>query len=146
MGNTINRRKAAMVLHEMEQALGNFVLDSELDVSRFPEQLIKDITDRERDSKRIFDATRVKDVIEATYLDELFQILIELTKDTSANNYLIALRELFIRFEIYEIRNSISHPNRRFIDPFLVQVGSRSFRSRHRHFRHGKRPKLSCFC
>lgn len=124
MGNPINRRKAAMVLHEMEQALGNFVLDSELDVSRFPEQLIKDITDRERDSKRIFDATRVKDVIEATYLDELFQILIELTKDTSANNYLIALRELFIRFEIYEIRNSISHPNRRFIDPFWYKLAA----------------------
>lgn len=113
-----------MVLHEMEQALGNFVLDSELDVSRFPEQLIQDITNREKDNKRIFDSTKVKDVVEATYLDELFQILIELTKDTSTNNYLIALRELFIKYEIYEVRNSVSHPNRRFIDPYWYKLAA----------------------
>ncbi|QXH63800.1 NB-ARC domain-containing protein [Pseudomonas azerbaijanorientalis] len=124
MTNNLNRRKAAMVLHDMEQALGSYVLDSELDVSRFPEQLIQDIADRERDSKRVFDATKVKDVIEATYLDELFQILIELTKDTSANNYLIALRELFVKFEVYEIRNSVSHPNRRFIDPYWYRLAA----------------------
>lgn len=124
MTTNINRRKAAMVLHEMEQALGNFVLDSELDVSRFPEQLIQDITNREKDNKRIFDSTKVKDVVEATYLDELFQILIELTKDTSTNNYLIALRELFIKYEIYEVRNSVSHPNRRFIDPYWYKLAA----------------------
>lgn len=124
MSNTLNRRKAAMVLHDMEQALGSFVLESELDVSRFPEQLIQDIADREKDSRRAFDATKVKDVIEATYLDELFQILIELTKDTSANSYLVALRELFVKYEVYEIRNSVSHPNRRFIDPYWYRLAA----------------------
>lgn len=124
MTSNINRRKAAMVLHELEQALGNFVLDSELDVSRFPEQLIQDITNREKDSRRQFDNTKAKDVVEATYLDELFQILIELTKDTSTNNYLSALRELFIKYEIYEVRNSISHPNRKFIDPYWYKLAA----------------------
>lgn len=124
MSDNINRRKAAMVLHEMEQALGNFVIDTELDVSRFPEQLIQDIASREKDSNRQFDGTKVKDVVEATYLDELFQILTELTKDTSINNYLVSFRELFIKYEIYGVRNSVSHPNRRFIDPYWYKLAT----------------------
>ncbi|MDI3357557.1 hypothetical protein MO767_24875 [Pseudomonas sp. UYIF39] len=124
MSDNLNRRKAAMVLHEMEQALGNFVIDTELDVSRFPEQLIQDIASREKDSNRQFDGTKVKDVVEATYLDELFQILTELTKDTSINNYLVSFRELFIKYEIYGVRNSVSHPNRRFIDPYWYKLAT----------------------
>jgi len=121
---SVNRRKTAMVLHELEISLGNFILDTEIDASRMPENLIDEIVARERSSQRPFDASKIKNIVEATYIDELFQILIEITKDTSIHQFLIALRENFIKYGIYEIRNMISHPNRPFLDPYWYRLAA----------------------
>ncbi|EFC2661955.1 hypothetical protein CVB73_004609, partial [Escherichia coli] len=46
------------------------------------------------------------------------------TKDTSVNSYLLDLRELFILYSMYHVRNVISHPNRKFIDSFWYKTAA----------------------
>ena len=122
MNPEINRRKTSMVLHELEMALGNYVVNREITVDNIPNKLIEDIAKRELSRNRNIDVNSVRDVIEATYLDEIFQITLEITADTSSHKYLQKLKELFILFDIYEIRNVISHPNRKFIDSYWSAI------------------------
>ncbi|MGD6904945.1 hypothetical protein [Pseudomonas aeruginosa] len=124
MSTALNRRKAAMVLHDIEASLGDFILDTEIHTENFPEEVIQGIIKREQEKDRFVDASKPRDVIEATYLDELFQILLEITKDTSTNKFIERLRQQFIIHGIYEIRNIISHPNRQFIDHHWYKVAS----------------------
>lgn len=124
MNPEINRRKTAMVLHELEIALGNYVVSREQTVDNISDKLIQDIASRELSRNRIVDIESITDVIEATYLDELFQIILDITKDTASDKYIKKLKELFIIYDIYEIRNIISHPNRKFIDTYWYKVAS----------------------
>jgi len=119
-----NKRKATMVLHDLETSLGNFILDTEIHTENFPEEVVKYIARREQEKDRTLDTTKPRDIIEATYLDELFQILLEITKDTSANKYIERLRQYFILYEIYDIRNIVSHPNRQFIDTYWYRIAA----------------------
>jgi len=124
MDPNINRRKTAMVLHDLEASLGEYVISTESKTEDFPNELLQDIVKREQERDRALDISKPRDVIEATYLDELFQIIIEITKDTSANEYLLRLKQLFVIYGIYEIRNVVSHPNRKFIDSYWYKVAS----------------------
>lgn len=124
MDANFNKRKATMVLHDLEASLGNFILDTEIDTDNFPEEIVKYIARREQDKDRSLDTTKPRDIIEATYLDELFQILLEITKDTSANIHIERLRRYFILYEVYDIRNIVSHPNRPFIDAYWYKIAA----------------------
>lgn len=124
MNPEINRRKASMVLHELEIALGNYVVNREISVDNISNKLIEDIAKRELSRNRNIDTNSIRDIVEATYLDEIFQITLEITSDTSSNKYLRKLKELFVLYDIYEIRNVISHPNRKFIDSYWYKVAS----------------------
>ncbi len=124
MNPEINRRKTAMVLHELEIALGNYVVSRELTVENISDKLIQEIASRELSRNRSIDVDSVTDVIEATYLNELFQILLDITVDTGSFKYLNRLKELFVIYDIYEIRNIISHPNRKFIDAYWYKVAA----------------------
>lgn len=124
MDSNLNRRRTAMVLHELEQSLGNYILNTEVSLDDFPEEMIKAITARENQRSPLSNLKKASDVIEATYIDELFNIILEITKDTSVNSYLLDLRELFILYGIYHVRNVISHPNRKFIDSFWYKTAA----------------------
>jgi len=124
MSKSINRRKTAMVLHEIETSLGNFVLDTEVYTENFPEEVVQYIAQRELEKNRTINTSKPRDIIEATYLDELFQILIEITKDTSTCKFIEKLKQLFMLYDIYEIRNIISHPNRLFVDAYWYKVAA----------------------
>lgn len=124
MDSSLNRRRTAMVLHELEQSLGNYILNTEISLDEFPEEMIKAITARENQRNPSSNLKKVSDVIEATYIDELFNIILEITKDTSVNSYLLDLRELFILYSMYHVRNVISHPNRKFIDSFWYKTAA----------------------
>lgn len=41
MDSSLNRRRTAMVLHELEQSLGNYILNTEISLDEFPEEMIK---------------------------------------------------------------------------------------------------------
>ncbi len=124
MDSSLNRRRTAMVLHELEQSLGNYILNTEVSLDEFPEEMIKAITARENQRSQLSNLKKASDVIEATYIDELFNIILEITKDTSVNSYLLDLRELFILYGMYHVRNVISHPNRKFIDSFWYKTAA----------------------
>ena len=55
MNPEINRRKTSMVLHELEMALGNYVVNRELTVDNIPNKLIEDIAKRELSRNRYID-------------------------------------------------------------------------------------------
>lgn len=96
------RRKTAMVLHELEIGIGNLVLE------QIPDS---NLSDSETNKLKLL---TVQDLVEQSYLDDLFQMLIPSSKDTIFREDVIELRNIFIQNEIYNIRNVISHPNRIF--------------------------------
>jgi hypothetical protein len=117
------KRKAAMVLHQIEESLGNFVLNNG-DVSSLNVDSLDVIHKRELDKGRVFNSAAIKDIIEATYLDELFRFALDITKDNSLNESVKYLYSLFHHLDIYEIRNVISHPNRPFWDCYWYRVAA----------------------
>ena len=106
------RRKTAMVLHELEIGIGNLVLE------QIPES---NLSDAETDSPI---PLTVQDMIEKSYLDDLFQMLLPSSKNTVFGSDLIELRNIFIQNEIYNIRNVISHPNRMFTLNYWYKVAA----------------------
>lgn len=124
MDSTIYKRKTAMVLHQIEESLGNFILDENINIDDLPQDLVSTIIERENQRNNLPEIIKPKDIIEATYLDELFSIAIEITKNTSINSYIKYIRDLFITHGIYKIRNIISHPNRQFIISYWFKVAA----------------------
>ncbi|EOB3111710.1 NB-ARC domain-containing protein [Yersinia enterocolitica] len=124
MDEYLGRRKTAMVLHELELALGNYILNTEVTIDNFPDEVIRNVVKRETERNSTIDFKNPKNIIESTYLDEMFNIVLEITKDTSVFSYLTRLKELFVLFGVYEIRNVVSHPNRKFIETYWYRIAA----------------------
>ena len=117
------RRKTAMVLHQIEESLGSFVL-SEGNLDNLSAETLENIHKREADKGRLFNKNSIKDIVEATYLDELFGFALDITEDSSTLDSINYLYSLFHHLDIYEIRNAVSHPNRPFWDCYWYRVAS----------------------
>ncbi|BAP14564.1 hypothetical protein AS19_17130 [Alcanivorax sp. NBRC 101098] len=117
------KRKSAMVLHEIEEALGCFVLNNG-NVDNVNLDRLENIHKRELDKGREFNKSSIKDVVEATYLDELFGFVMDITRDSSVEGSVNYLYSLFHHLDVYEVRNAISHPNRPFWDCYWYRVAS----------------------
>lgn len=103
------RRKTAMLLHDIEIGIGNIVIEN-----------IPNSKDIVNDTDEI----PIKDLVEKAYLDDLFQILLPNSNNMSIGNEITTLKNLFIKNEIYNIRNVISHPNRPFHINYWYKVAS----------------------
>lgn len=112
MDLSLFRRKTAMLLHDIEIEVGNLVLEN------------KDLLDIKEDKYEISDVLTTKDIIEKSYLDDLFQLIIPASKGTNIEPDVIALKNLFIKNEIFHIRNVIAHPNRPFYINYWYKVAS----------------------
>lgn len=121
--SSITKRKTTMLLHQIEEALGSFVLNNG-DVGSFNLENLENIHRREVDRGRIFNKNSIKDVVEATYLDELFGFALDIAHDSSLIDSINYLYSLFHHLDIYEIRNAISHPNRPFWDCYWYRVAT----------------------
>ncbi|WP_412513640.1 tetratricopeptide repeat protein [Shewanella indica] len=117
------RRKTAMVLHQLEESLGSFVM-AEGTIENLNTDSLDNIHKREADRGRKFNKSSIKDIVEATYLDELFGFALDITQDSSTLDSINYLYSLFHHLDIYEIRNAISHPNRTFWDCYWYRVAS----------------------
>lgn len=117
------RRKTAMVLHQIEQSLGDFVLNRG-EIEYLNPEVLENIHRREADKGRVFNKESIKDIIEATYLDELFRFALDLATDDSIRNSVNYLYSLFHHLDIYEVRNAVSHPNRPFWDCYWYRVAT----------------------
>jgi hypothetical protein len=117
------KRKTAMVLYQIEESLGSFVIENG-SIERLSAESIDNIHKREVDKGRIFNKENIKDIIESTYLDEVFRFALDITNDSSSRDSINYLYSLFHQLDIYEIRNAISHPNRTFWDCYWYRVAS----------------------
>lgn len=112
-----------MLLHQIEEALGNFVLNNG-DINSLNLDVLENIHQREVDKGRIFNRNSIKDVVEATYLDELFGFALDIARDSSLIDSINYLYSLFHHLDIYEVRNAIAHPNRPFWDCYWYRVAA----------------------
>ena len=112
-----------MLLYEIEEAFGSFVREKIQGIDQIPEKILKSIESRTSClNKR--NNPEIEEVLEATYLDEVFQLAQVATKNTSLNHVLISIKSLAVLYGFYEIRNSISHPNRPFIDCYWYKLAA----------------------
>ena len=121
--NSELKRKTSMVLHQIEEALGNFVLKNGT-IDSIDIKTLENIHKREVDKGRGFKSHTIKDIVEATYLDELFQLALDLAKDNSVLDSIKYLYALFHHLDIFAVRNAISHPNRPFWDCYWYRVAA----------------------
>jgi len=117
------KRKTAMLLHQIEECLGNFVLNNG-DIESLNLESLEKIHRREVDKGSQFNRSSIKDVVEATYLDELFGFALDIARDSSMLDSIKYLYSLFHHLDIYEVRNAVSHPNRPFWDCYWYRVAT----------------------
>lgn len=112
-----------MLLHQIEESLGSFVLNNG-DIESLNLDALENIHRREVDRGRVFNKNSIKDIVEATYLDELFGFALDIAQDSSIGDSINYLYSLFHHLDIYEVRNAVSHPNRPFWDCYWYRVAS----------------------
>lgn len=109
MGNSLSKRKTSMVLYCIEEALGRYIVENENSV---------------KCNENGFDDIKIQDVIEKSYLDDIFQLVIKATKETSEEIFIKRLYQLAHDLNLFEIRNAIAHPNRTFLDVYWYRVAA----------------------
>ena len=80
--NNLIQRKTTMLLYQIEQSIGNFVLENG-DINFLNLGRLESIYKREVDKGRGFNRDSIKDIVEATYLDELFGFALDIASDSS---------------------------------------------------------------
>lgn len=109
MENSLSKRKTSMVLYCIEEALGRYIFENEHSVTC---------------NQNGFDDVNIQDVIEKAYLDDIFQLVIKATKETSEEKAIKRLYQLAHDLNLFEIRNAIAHPNRSFLDVYWYRVAA----------------------
>ena len=64
----------------------------------------------------------MRDIIEKAYLDDIFKMVLNVTKDTPEELAIKHLYQLSRDLNLFEIRNAIAHPNRAFLDVYWYRV------------------------
>ncbi|MCH7409989.1 ATP-binding protein [Belliella sp. DSM 111904] len=119
----ILRIKSAMIIYSLETSLGNFVLSSEFQDS-ISENNISGITNRLKEGQNFSDKDNITLLIESSYLDEVFNFAIDITKGTSYEVKMRSLKDFCSTLNIFDIRNAISHPNRPFPDTYWFRAAT----------------------
>jgi hypothetical protein len=89
------RRKSAMVLYELEMALGEFVRSEKLTTADLPTEAVTKIQLREEAAGRVLDASTPSGVIAATYLGEALALAHDVAKGRPEEEHLTRLKQLF---------------------------------------------------
>jgi hypothetical protein len=117
------RMMAAMVLFRFEQELGRFVSDRSTNLSE-----IKDIADSvaSRDSVKRREATitTTSQLVVESYLEDLFQLSIRITENSTDHAVVMALKQLCGALALSDIRNAVCHPNRPFPECYWFRVAT----------------------
>jgi len=111
------RIKSAMVVYELEKSLGDYIIENEI-LENISEKNKNSISERESSIGNNVIKDKVSFIVEASYLDEIFNLALDVTNGTILNNYMRALKELCSYLGVFDIRNAISHPNRPFPDSY----------------------------
>jgi hypothetical protein len=117
------RIKTAMIVYALETELGNYVIDNQI-LDNISETTKNTIVEREISRGRELVDSGVSFLVESSYIDEIFNMAIDTTKDTSLNKHFIELKTLSTSLGIFDIRNAVSHPNRSFPDAFWYRAAT----------------------
>jgi hypothetical protein len=109
MDVSLAKRKTSMVLCSIEESLGKYIIENESSVTC---------------EGSGFEDIKIQDVIEKSYLDDIFQLVIRATKDTTEEMLIRRLYKLAHDLNLFEIRNAIAHPNRPFLDVYWYRVAA----------------------
>lgn len=117
------RIKSAMIVYELELALGNYVIDNEVleNVSaKSKSSVLERVISKGKDEIK----ENLSFIVESSYLDEIFNFAIDITDGTSLNKHMKDLKYLSSSLGIFDIRNAISHPNRPFPDCYWFRTAT----------------------
>lgn len=117
----ITRRRSSMILCAIEESLGKFIREQGA-LELINEKKLNEIFEREIRNNRPYDRNSLDGAIEASYLNDLFDMAKNITEDTPFHKAIKYLHDTFISLKIYEIRNAIAHPNRIFLDHYWYKV------------------------
>jgi len=117
------RIKTAMIVYELELSLGNYIINNEhineiADISKLS------IIEREKERGHIIGKDDINLIIEASYLDEIFNFAINITEGTNYRMHMVELKQLCSLLGIFNIRNAVSHPNRPFPDSYWFRAAA----------------------
>jgi DNA-binding MarR family transcriptional regulator len=113
----ILRIKSAMIIYSLETALGEYVINSDSN-ENITNKNISGIATRIRGITNETEKINIALLVESSYLDEVFNLAIDITKETSTEPMMRELKRFCASMDIFDIRNAISHPNRPFPDTF----------------------------
>lgn len=117
------RIKTAMIIYELETSLGNYVTENE-SIHTIPDSSLESIIQRESTRGNSINKSDLNLIIEASYLDEVFNFAINITENTSYYPHMVELKQLCSLLGIFNIRNAVSHPNRPFPDCYWFRVAT----------------------
>ena len=110
------RIKAAMVIYALEQDLGEYVRSEHTDINM--DGTAFEVAARIQKNSPNAAAPTTHQIVEATFLSEILSLAATASLKSSDEEYFIRLRRIFEYLEITEIRNSVSHPNRPFLESY----------------------------
>ena len=116
------RIKAAMVIHALEQDLGEYVRCEHTDIPS--DNVANDVMARIKEKDRKAAVITSNQIIEATYIAEILNLAVTASSNTSDEEYFIRLKRIFESLELSEIRNAVSHPNRQFPETYWHRVAA----------------------
>lgn len=111
------RIKSAMIIYELESSLGDYIIQNEI-LDNITDNNKSVIIDREKEKGNYAQNDSVTFLVESSYLDEVFNLAIDITEGTTLNKYMRELKKFCAFLGIFDIRNAISHPNRPFPQTF----------------------------
>ncbi|WP_256007492.1 ATP-binding protein [Pedobacter deserti] len=112
-----------MIIYSLETALGDYVLNAD-DIDSLTSQNIDSIATRELAKGRNVDRNNINFLVESSYLDEIFNLAIDSVRGTSYESKMLTLKNFCMFMNIFDIRNSISHPNRAFPDAYWFRAAA----------------------
>lgn len=116
------RTQAAMVLQALERNIGDFIRDRVGSVNDLDPNMIATISNKYRGRSILSDD--IDTIIEVAYLDDLWKLAREVSKDQGERSHLDKLQSIAEILNLYDIRNSVAHPNRPFPESYWWRMAA----------------------
>lgn len=114
-----------MVLFRLEEALGQLIYQMEnLSIDG---RILLDIENLSNQTKKIealVQFNKIKNIIEDSYINDLFKILISGLQEERLKTYVKYLKAHFEAGNVFTIRNALAHPNRPFLTCYWYRVAA----------------------
>lgn len=108
-----NRIKSAMVVYELERALGRYIKERSIDLATTSTG--QEILKRSGVTVDLLPSgSQARVIVEHSYLGEIVNIACSVSTGSSDEPHLEHIRKLANSLDLFEIRNAVSHPNRPF--------------------------------